>query len=114
MKPTGHRWTDAEIKRPLDLRDNWRMSWSRIAETMNMSVNAVQSKHQAIRNKGAVIRDNDGMTATRAAKPDPVIIARQRDYQDALERRTLTQALLGDPPPGYSALDRKRGAEGHT
>jgi hypothetical protein len=25
----------------------------------------------------------------------------------ALERRTAIQTLLGDPPPGYSALDRR-------
>jgi hypothetical protein len=33
---------------------------------------------------------------------------RERDErQTALERRTAAQTLLGDPPQGYSALDRR-------
>jgi hypothetical protein len=37
--------------------------------------------------------------------PDDVFEERERRYQAALQR-TVTAALLGDPPPGYSALDR--------
>ena len=36
---------------------------------------------------------------------DDILAARDR-YLSA--PRTLSQRLLGDPPPGYSALDRKR------
>lgn len=36
---------------------------------------------------------------------------RDRNAREAAaNRRTLTQQFFGDPPPGYSALDRKRAA----
>ena len=41
-----------------------------------------------------------------ASRPEEDIL-RERDIRLATPR-TLTQQLLGDPPPGYSALDRKR------
>lgn len=33
--------------------------------------------------------------------------------EKAAERRSLTATFFGDPPPGYSALDRKRDAASH-
>lgn len=39
--------------------------------------------------------------------PAHVLAARER-RNDALDRRDLTGLLCGDPPPGFSALDRPR------
>lgn len=41
-----------------------------------------------------------------AHKPSEKLIA-DRDYRLSLPPRDLTAALLGDPPPGYSALERR-------
>ena len=43
---------------------------------------------------------------TRAFRAVPEVLA-ERDYRLSLPR-TIGQIILGDPPPGYSALDRKR------
>lgn len=47
-----------------------------------------------------------GAKATTASRPAPEMFAEARKRSEA--PRTISQALLGDPPPGYSALDRKR------
>jgi len=43
---------------------------------------------------------------TRSFRAVPEVLA-ERDYRLSLPR-TIGQIVLGDPPPGYSALDRKR------
>lgn len=47
-----------------------------------------------------------GGYATTAGRPAPALLAEAQRYLYA--PRTISQQLLGDPPPGYSALDRKR------
>ena len=55
-------------------------------------------------------RRRDGGDSSRkvnvANRPTNDILAERDRYLSA--PRTLSQLLLGDPPPGYSALDRKR------
>ncbi len=41
----------------------------------------------------------------------PARVAAERDHRKLLTAASLTAELMGDPPPGYSALDRKRAAE---
>ena len=45
--------------------------------------------------------------------PPDVLAQREARYQASL-LRSRTQELLGDPPPGFSALDKKRQREGAT
>jgi hypothetical protein len=47
----------------------------------------------------------------RTAKPKfiPDSVLADLSHRLSLEPRSLTAAYLGDPPPGYSALDRKNG-----
>lgn len=44
-----------------------------------------------------------------AGKPPPDDLLRDRDYRLGLAPRDLTAAIMGDPLPGMSALDRRRG-----
>jgi hypothetical protein len=39
--------------------------------------------------------------------PSPAVLAERDARYDASQRKTLTQAFCGDPPPGFSALDRR-------
>ena len=39
-------------------------------------------------------------------RPDPAAVA-DRDYRLSLHPTSLTASLFGDPPPGYSALDKR-------
>lgn len=45
-----------------------------------------------------------------SGRPTELMLLRRDRREDASYRRDLTGMLCGDPPPGYSALDRKRAA----
>jgi len=47
-----------------------------------------------------------GFTETSRNDPDEDVLA-ERNYRLGLIPRDLTAAMFGDPPPGYSALDRR-------
>ena len=49
-----------------------------------------------------------GPTEPRKQIPSQVLEAQQRRL-DAENRRNLTASVFGDPPPGFSALDKKNG-----
>lgn len=50
-----------------------------------------------------------GVEATsKYAVPERLFTERDVRYE-AMDRRTIGQVLLGDPPPGFSALDRRAG-----
>jgi hypothetical protein len=44
--------------------------------------------------------------------PSAQAVAELERRNAARDRRDLTSIVLGDPPPGYSALDRKRSGHG--
>lgn len=45
-------------------------------------------------------------------RPSPELLAARAYRYEMAARRTLSEMLLGDPPPGFSALDEKRRASG--
>jgi len=97
------QWSHAELKSLIYLRDFRRLTFDRIA--------------QAIPGKTAEMcryrYNNRHLLALRGTKPDiglricpvPVLLERERRFDAALSM-DLTARMLGDPPPGYSALDR--------
>lgn len=56
--------------------------------------------------KEAIGRQAAGIGHELVTAPDRVLAERER--RQALEPRSLTAALLGDPLPGYSALDKRK------
>jgi hypothetical protein len=55
----------------------------------------------------AVPRGPNVHAISASARPSEVALARREVLLAALERRDLTAAICGDPPPGFSALDRR-------
>jgi hypothetical protein len=47
-----------------------------------------------------------GLGSLEAKRAPPELLVDREHRARAATRRTLTQVVLGDPPPGYSALDR--------
>lgn len=78
-----------------------------IAERLGLDTATVQNR-----------RRNYGPTFDRETAAGPVpraapartgygALADRAAREAAMDRRTLTQRIFGDPPPGYSALDRR-------
>lgn len=68
-----------------------------------------RAKSDYASNWGAAIPQGCHDPHTRVVPPDAVV--KDLEYRKALEL-TLSQSLLGDPPPGYSALDRSKKDDG--
>ena len=71
---------------------------------------AIDKSRKAVLEKFKRGRESEGKShisfeGHRVPVPPEVMRAKE-DRAAAQGRRTLTQSLLGDPPPGYSALDR--------
>jgi hypothetical protein len=65
----------------------------------------LQKRHRRITH-----RVKSDMVRIEYGRPTPDLLRERDERKNALERRTASQTLLGDPAPGYSALDlRGRG-----
>jgi hypothetical protein len=94
-------WTKAEMDHLLLLRDKYRKGWDEIAKVMGRPSGTVYSKYYYIKNLYTGPREAVGTKAI----PQPIVDAwRQRM---ATAPRDITAALMGDPLPGHSALERR-------
>jgi hypothetical protein len=84
-------WTDEEIAEAEDLLERgWRQV--DIAQKLGRSESSVNSKLYSLEHQNRV-------------PPDRIAEAEAR--REASWRRNTTALLMGDPPPGYSARDRR-------
>lgn len=98
------RWTPEKREIARDMRAN-NATLAEIAAEVAMSCAAVSKETQGIkpdqRGRGS------GELTTRIA----IEVLDDRDRRRAAaHRQNLTSILFGDPPPGYSALDRRQQA----
>jgi transposase len=100
-RPDPHTWTDAEIAivREMDASGD---SVADIAERLGLSIDQARYALYRARREG---RDDDAPVSSRAP-PHAVLVDRERRIA-ARNRQTLTGELFGDPPPGFSMLDRR-------
>ena len=94
-------WTDHEVARAEAMRASGH-SYNAIDIALGRYVGATQQKFGQLGTPSRPERPVGGMRA-----PDHVLAERDRRLA-LLDQRTPTQAFFGDPPPGYSALDRQR------
>lgn len=99
-------WTDEKRALLLSLRDDYKLSWPRIGQALNLTTERARVKYNEL--KGLAFEHKK-----RGARPAE---AAQTRITQAVRPRavTLSQAILGDPPPGRSALDRKQESEGRA
>jgi hypothetical protein len=113
-------WTAEQDAQLLKLRDE-KMPYKEIAALMARSVDALDTRYRYITKsdperriemdrKNIMRRENRKITF-RNYPTDPATVPDQV-LQDRNARittpKTITAMLLGDPPPGWSSLDRKR------
>lgn len=97
-------WNADEDATLINARDVDKLSWARVAELLpRRTIYACISRGEHL---NARKRINAGRELPHRA--DPTTLAKGLAYSAAKERRDITGEIFGDPPPGYSALDRKR------
>lgn len=93
-------WPPEETEQLLRLRDEMRLGWSEIAKRLNRSSGTCHSKYTYMKNAAP---------KNRVAPREPANAETHREWlrRMSLSPASLTAALLGDPLPGYSALDKR-------
>lgn len=118
------KWSDEETERLLDLMKTHGRNFKVIGHLLNRSPQSAEhrwrwttlSRDQILekaakeRVRQAAMRaayrsQGNVKPAAKIEVPDDVIIERNARFSAP---RTISAFVLGDPPPGFSALDRKR------
>ena len=98
-------WSNNETRLLMLLRDYYSWPFHRIAVRLARSASECKSKH-----KNMQFNKQHGPTKlvySRDQKcPDEALAERERRNEARL-RMDLTASAFGDPPPGFSALDRR-------
>lgn len=95
-------WAPDEIARALAMRFEEHLSDEEIGRRLKRSAAAVYAKIDA-----EIYRKECQFITQGRASPEAIS---QRDARaEAMRRRSLTAAAFGDPPPGYSQLDKRGG-----
>lgn len=93
-------WPPEETAQLLRLRDEVRLGWSEIAKRLGRSSGTCWSKYDYLKKSAP---------KNKVAVREPVDAESHREWlhRMSLSPSNLTAALLGDPLPGYSALDKR-------
>jgi hypothetical protein len=98
-------WTAHELVRAKAMRNN-NLSYAEIDRRLGRRTGSTQGKFDYIASQNA--KEPHIAGSMRA----PEFVLAERDKRSAAaDLRDQTATFFGDPPPGYSALDRKRAAE---
>lgn len=105
-KAPMRRWTDDEIARMIEMREVQHMRWSEIDAALKRPLGGSSIKYESLRRpKLPSIHQNDaGGRITVSVDQESERLARRQ----AATRRDLTAEVFGDPPPGFTALDKMR------
>jgi hypothetical protein len=110
-------WTPEQDAQLLELRSQG-LQYRKISQILGRSVDALDRRHRLLIMSDAAraemrehkneLRRVNRMHKERAAPINiPEDVWAERNARITAPR-TVSASLLGDPPPGYSALDRKR------
>jgi len=105
MKKPKRLWSASDLATLIHMREVGREKWSVIDRAFARAVGSSATKYESLRRgklprhpteTGGRIEVSTGQESERLAR------------QEAERRRDLTGEVFGDPPPGYSALDRRK------
>lgn len=108
-RPRARRWTDQDIAALLHMRDLQHLSWKTIDTKLNRSKGGAQLKYGSIKSARTEREMRSGRKHAGVGRIEPTADQLQARAARAAAIARMTQAavFLGDPPPGYSALDRR-------
>lgn len=90
-------WSQREYARACELREQG-VTLVKIANLLGRKFSSVQTKLSGPALRTYVVPKLD---------VPPTLLEQRERLEAARDRRTFTQTFFGDPPPGYSALDRR-------
>lgn len=97
-------WTADEIATLKRMRDVDGSTFRDIDRTLGRHLGSSRQKYELMAATAAGVAF--GGAGSRLTVP-PELEAARRARKDAESRMSLTSTFFGDPPPGYSALDRR-------
>jgi len=106
-------WTDDAERTLLELRDDEGMLWDAISAEIGASAYACETHYRRLKSRARI--EAGGACAGLRAPNSTIIDRDNRDRarlardEAALQRGNVTPIFFGDPPPGYSELDKRRG-----
>lgn len=104
MARGAHCWSQSEIDRLMDLRGRRKMDWYLIGNELDLLPSQCRTKYE---NECALRRRQSDNRLPVIESSDKAMIDRERRNMARLGM-SLTAAVMGDPPPGWSALDKRR------
>lgn len=103
-RPDRHFCTPYELSQLMELRDVRDMSFELIVMRLNLSSIQCQNKYWAVTQRK---KTEQGIKPEARTAPNKAIIDRERRHR-ARYMQDITGLAFGDPPPGFSALDKMR------
>jgi hypothetical protein len=98
-------WTEHEIWRA----KRWKATGYSCQEIDRMLGRTVGSTNHKLHHADmAPVGEHHAPTVIGAMRATPEVLAERERRREALDRRDLTGQFCGDPPIGYSALDRRQ------
>lgn len=96
-------WPPEEMEQLLFFRDKMRLNWNEIGRRLNRPHSTCYQRYYDFH------RAPPKHKVSKEAPSEPVDMERRREWlhRQSLSHASLTAALLGDPLPGYSALDKR-------
>lgn len=105
-------WSDEDVARLIHMREVQCLPWSVMDEALGRSKGGSQLKYGLVRKLRQPSPDmGRGHAGSGRAIPSPEQLAEREQRSAAANRMTPTSIFFGDPPPGYSALDRRGGPD---
>ena len=99
-------WTGEEVERLFQLRTQLGWDWAAIAVELGRTESGVKSKFKYVAFQKTV--QAPSLPGQRDPIPDSVL--NEQAKRMAARPRDLTGWVLGDPPRGFSALDKRSAA----
>lgn len=103
MRRKVQRWSGGDLARMIHMREVEGLNWVEIDKAFGRGPGSCSSKYSMVR-EGASPRAYADAAMRVEIAGDRAALRDARKL--AQSRLSLTGVLLGDPPPGYSALDR--------
>jgi hypothetical protein len=103
-------WSDEETRLVLDLRHGGGLQRKQVAKRLGRSLGSVIAKLDREQWGYGEVGARGYGAGQASVKPSAEALDDLDRRHAALNRRSLTASLLGDPPPGFSQLDKQRGA----
>jgi hypothetical protein len=97
-------WTEQEVKRLIEAREIDGLSFREIDAELKRPFNCSYQKYKSLRRPAA----RSFISRDARVEIDKTAFEARDARKLAEMRQSETSRLLGEPPPGYSALDRKR------